>query len=106
MNHSLLRGGCRRRSPDTSRASRPRGTVPRAGRLVGGVAAAAKASPLLRHVWPTFARVATAWRASQDCRDVGPGRTAGLGARSREARHGSAGRAWNERVVRCYLLIR
>jgi hypothetical protein len=29
-----------------------------------------------------------------------------IGSRSRKARHGSAGRAWKEGGVRCYLLMR
>src|ERR1019366_8278189 len=42
--------------------------------------------PLLRHVWPTFARAATGWRVGQRLRDNGQG--AGVEARSKKARRG------------------
>ncbi len=55
-------------------------------------------SPPLRHVWPTFARVATAWRFGQCCRNLG--RAAGNKARSRKARDGPRKSRWGRLAIR------
>ena len=68
--------------------------MPGAGGLVRGVAGRRKPGkewPLLRHVWPTFAWAATAWRVAKAA--MSWARWAGVEARSRKPAAARAGRA-------------
>ena len=60
MNRALPPGDRGNRSAAPGRASGRGRAVPGAGGLVGGTAAAGASDgwPLLRHIWPTFARTA------------------------------------------------
>ena len=86
MNRSLSPRDRGHRSGDPGGQSRPAGSLPRALRLVGscGYCEPDKEWPPLRHSWPTCVRVACRPARVREC------------ARSRKARHGSAGRARKE----------